>query len=472
MQNNRVIDISKKTFLNVFFILLGLIVLSIVLTFIIPRGSFAIDSFGNIDYNTFIPEENTSGIPIWKGLLAPVLLLFSDGSITVIMLSVFLLVVSASFQIMNDTYGMKVIIETLIRRFQSRKRLLVATIVLIFMIFGSFFGLFEETLTLLPLIIMLMVYLGYDSFSGFLVCTVATGFGFASGVTNPFTVIVVSEIMGISISSGIVYRLVIFLVMYIVVLAFIFRYLSKLEKDPSISPSFGVDEGKKEMFELQMEAVHSNKKVFYAYATFLSVVFISIVGVSLIDSLRDYIVVFLIAIFLIGGLIAGLIASNRNYKLVFHSFLNGLKSALPAILIILMASSIKYILEAGHILPTITNFIKTSVKGYSPILVVLILFAIILVLEFFVSSSTAKAAFVMGILKGTALNISSELVVLTFLFGDGYTNVLFPTSPVLLLGLAIAGVDYSSWIKRSKGLFAAVLALAIAFLGIAVWIHY
>jgi len=177
-------------------------------------------------------------------------------------------------------------------------------------------------------------------------------------------------------------------------------------------------------------------------------------------------------VFLIGGIIAGLCSTNGNTKLVAKSFGKGVLSALPAILIILMASSIKYILEEGHILPTITNFIKTSVEGQSPFLVVLILLCITLLLEFFVSSSTAKAAFIMGILKGTALGISNELIVLTFLFGDGYTNILFPTSPVLLLGLAMAGVEYGHWVKRSKWLFLAVLGLAVVFLLIATIIGY
>jgi uncharacterized ion transporter superfamily protein YfcC len=472
LKNNKVIDISKKTFIQVVLILFGLMILSVVLTYMVPAGRFAIGEGGIIDYNTFIPEEDASGIPIWKGLLSPVLLLFSDGAITVIMLSLFLLVVSGSFQIMNDTFGMKVIIETLIRRFQNRKKLLIAIIVLIFMIFGSFFGLFEETLTLLPLMIMLMIYLGYDSFSGFLICTVATGFGFASAVTNPFTVLVASEIIDASITTGMGYRVLIFVVMYALLLFFIFHYLSRLEKDSSISPSLVLDQSKKEMFVFHMEPVHNQKKIFLSYAIFLSTVFVSIVALSLIDSLRDYIIVFLIAIFLIGGILAGLYSTEGKFGLVLKSFGKGVLSALPAILIILMASSIKYILEEGHILPTITNFIKTSVEGQSPFLVVMILFLITLVLEFFVSSSTAKAAFVMGILKGTALGISNELLVLTYLFGDGYTNILFPTSPVLLLGLAMAGVEYGHWIKRSKWLFLAVLALTILFLLIATGIGY
>lgn len=100
------------------------------------------------------------------------------------------------------------------------------------------------------------------------------------------------------------------------------------------------------------------------------------------------------------------------------------------------------------------------------------LFLIILVLEFFISSSTAKAVFVMGILGCISINVSKELMVLAYLFGDGYTNVLFPTSPVLLIGLSMTGMNYTTWLKKSKFLFLITFVLVIAFLLLAIVIKY
>ena len=137
-----------------------------------------------------------------------------------------------------------------------------------------------------------------------------------------------------------------------------------------------------------------------------------------------------------------------------------------------MASSIKYVLEEGYILATIANSISSIIGGKSPFTVAILIYGIILLLEFFISSSTAKAIFVMGILSCVQLNISNELLVLIYLFGDGYTNVLFPTSPVLLISLSMIGLNYLSWIKKSKWLFLFHLIIVLLLIFIAVLIGY
>ena len=104
--------------------------------------------------------------------------------------------------------------------------------------------------------------------------------------------------------------------------------------------------------------------------------------------------------------------------------------------------------------------------------IALILFVIILVLEFFISSSTAKAMFVMSILSVLSLGLTKETLVLIYTFGDGYTNLLFPTSPVLLIGLSMIGLSYFKWLKKSALLFVLTFALVIAFLMIAIAINF
>ena len=88
---------------------------------------------------------------------------------------------------------------------------------------------------------------------------------------------------------------------------------------------------------------------------------------------------------------------------------------------------------------------------------------IILILEFFISSSTAKAIFVMGILSCVSIDLSKEMIVLVYLFGDGFTIVLYPTSPVLLIALSMIGMNYLSWLKNSKWLFIANIILVLLF---------
>ena len=471
---NKVINISKKTFISVIIILFSLILVAIGITYIIPKGMFlempGLDGEPIIDYNTFIPLENESGINILKGIFSPILVLTSGDGLTIIMLSLFLLVISGAFQVINDTDGIKAIVKALISKFKNYRKLLIAIIILIFMVFGAFLGLFEEVLTLLPLIVILAVSLGYDSFTGFLICIVATGFGFASAITNPFTVIAASNILGVSPLSKIWFRFIVFILMYGLLLLFVFNHIRKIEKDPLKSPTYELDIQKRSSLNLDDE-IKNEKRILVTYITFFITFILGIIISTSLEFLRSYTVVVLIVIFLFGGFITGYIV-KKDLKFVAKSFLKGVISALPAIVLVLLASSIKYILEEGKILATIAHSISMVVVGKSLFSVAILIYLIILVLEFFISSSTAKAIFVMGILSCVNINLSKEFLVLIYLFGDGYTNVLFPTSPVLLIGLSMIGINYLSWLKNSKWLFLFNAILVVALICFGVLIGY
>lgn len=470
--NSSVINISKKTFISVVMVLLFLILLSIGITYIVPKGMFeaVVNGEGIItyNYNNYIELRDKGGINIFKGIFAPLLVLTSNDGLTIIMLSLFLIVISGIFQIMNDAKGIKVIVNKIIDKYKDKKKLLISLITLIFMIFGSFFGLFEEMLVLLPIILSVTLLLGYDSFTGFLVCIVATGFGFASAITNPFTVISASAIIGVSPMSKIWFRFIVFIVMYCLLLLYIFHHIKVIEKEPKKSPTYENDLNKKQNYEVK-EEIKDSSKIFLTYTLFLSLILITIITVTSIESIREYLVVFLTFMFLIGGVISGFIC-EKDKKKVFKSFVNGVISALPAVALVLLASSIKYILDEGMVLATIANSISKIVKGKNIFVVAILIYLVILVLEFFISSSTAKCIFVMGILSCVNLDLSKEMLVLIYLFGDGYTNVLFPTSPVLLIGLSMIGMNYLSWIKKSKWLFLInfIIVIILIFIGIAV----
>lgn len=472
MSDNKLINISKRTFISVCSLLFVLIALSIVLTYIIPRGEYGIiASTGEIDYNTFISLPDAKGIAIWKGILSPFLVLGTSDGINLIMLSIFLLVITGTFQAMNDNNGIKVIVKRIIDKFKKRKFLLLSIVTLVFMLFGALLGLFEEMLTLLPIMVILAVSIGYDSFTGFLISIVAVGFGFSSAITNPFTVLFASRIIDVNPLINVYFRIIIFIVMYGFLELIIFLYTRKISKNPESSYTYDHDLTLKEQI-FEDEQVENEKKIFISYLIFFAIVLTTIITFSLIDAIRDYTVVALIVVFLFGGILTSLFSTNFNFKITFKSFLKGVVSAIPSIAFILLASSIKYILVEGKILPTITNMINEYTVGKSPIGLALIIFLIVIVLEFFISSSTAKAVFVMSILGVLNLGLTKEMLVLIYTLGDGYTNLLFPTSPVLLIGLSMIGFSYFKWLKKSWYFFIIVFGLVIAFIALGVIINF
>ena len=472
--NKTLINLSTKTFIQVVVLLFVLMLAAIVLTYVIPKGEFGVNADGTTNYLDYKPIEGAKGIPVWKGLLAPILVFGSSNGLTLIMLSLFLVTVFAAFQVMNDVGGIRALVGAVAERFRKRRALLLCMIALVFMAFGAFLGLFEEMLSMLPIVTALCVLIGYDSFTGFLVCIIACGFGFASAITNPFTVLLASEIIGANPMENIWYRIVIFSVMYLLLLGFVFLYVKRLRKDPASSLTLAHDErlraaGRAD--EANPIAPQDEKRIRLTYIVFLLVCLGLIILCSTLPALRDYTVVVLIAYFLIFGLLAGFL-SAKAAKPVLKSFWNGVVGALPTIVFIALASSIKYIFDEGAIMPTIVHSINTVVSGHSPFVVALVLYAIILVLEFFISSSTAKAILVMGMLAVVSVPLSKQMLVLIYTFADGYTNVLFPTSPVLLISLSMIGVDYFKWVKKSVPLFLLNLALVIGFLALGIVLGY
>ena len=471
VKRKTLINISRKTFIQVTTLLLGLLIFSIVLTYVVPKGRFGTLPSGEVNYLEYIPIEDAGGISVIRGILAPVLVFVSGDGLTLIMLSLFLFVISASFQVMNDVGGIKALVGAVSERFMSKRYVLLVLISLVFYCFGAFLGLFEEMLTMLPIVTALCLMVGFDSFTGFLCCIIACGFGFASAITNPFTVLLASEIIGANPMGHIWYRILIFVVMFGLLMGYLLLYVRRITKDPSSSLTLRHDENLKASQTSADVTSDNERKIKLIYTAFLLVSLALIIIASMSDALRSYAVVILTAYFLNFGPLAGILASGSVRK-AMKSFFDGILGALPTIAFIAIAASVKFVFEEGAILPTIVHQINVLIKGHSPIMVAFVIYLIVLLLEFFISSSTAKAILVMGLLAMVNTGLSKQMLVLLYTFGDGYTNVIFPTSPVLLISLSMIEVDYFKWVKKSLPLFAVNLLLVLGFIALGVVLGY
>ncbi|MBP5154833.1 MAG: hypothetical protein ILP12_07540 [Lachnospiraceae bacterium] len=462
----KIIDISRATFLSVCVILLVILILSTVLTYVLPRGDFAVTAEGGTDYSVYIPRDDLGGIPLWKALLAPVLVLATGDGISVIMLTLFLLIVSGTFQVLLDSQGVLHLVRAAAGRLKERKTLLLLALALLFFCFGAFFGLFEEILPMVPLIVLLMLGLGYDGYTGFLVTIGAGAMGFAAGITNPFTVVLASGIIGVSVTDGILFRLLVFAAMYGLLVWFLLAHTARITAHPELSPTWEADREKRGSLDLSGGAENA-RRLQLGTVLILAAALAATLVFSLTESLRDYTVPALALVFLLGCLFFGAFG-GWGMRRTLESFGRGVLSALPTVLFILLSCSVKYILVEGHILATVAHGINEAASGGSRWGIAFILLGIILVLELFISSSTAKALFVMGILSCLTIPLSKQLLVLIYLFGDGYTNLFFPTSPVLWIALSMIGMSYGKWLRKSAPLWAGIAVLTAALLSLAV----
>ena len=466
-------SINLRSFITVAAILLVMLTACGILSYCIPQGNFQRDAGGNIIPDTYL-AGTVQGIAPWRVITAPVRVFVSEDALTIIMISVFLLVMSGVFNLLDKTGGVKSFIAHIMRLLRDRGGPVICITVLIFMLFGSLFGMFEELVTLLPLIIAFMLSMQLDTLIGLGTCLLAACFGFSAAITNPFSVGTASQLAGIHVSSGVWLRILFFVIVYIVLCAFLMRYLNKLRADPSVSPTYAADLEKRDHLLSEPEVFSREQdRIFWIYSVFFGIQGAILVAVACIREISGFAIPILAASFLISGLISGWIVC-RDLRRVLGSFLKGAASMLPAVVMIGFASSIKLVMDESNIIDTVMHGVLGLLTGKGKFVTILLIYGLILFLQVFIGSASAKIFLVMPIVLPitNALGISPTLVILTYCMADGFTDVILPTNPVLLIGLSMANVSYWKWLKWTWKLQLTLFALSVLVLLFGVSIGY
>jgi uncharacterized ion transporter superfamily protein YfcC len=184
------------------------------------------------------------------------------------------------------------------------------------------------------------------------------------------------------------------------------------------------------------------------FAVPLGIGIVTIFCSGFITALQDFTMIIVAVAFLVAG-ISACLATGMGGKSLGKTFIQGIVNIFPAVLMILMASSIKYTLEEAHVLDTVLHGAVELAQIMPKWAVVLFIYLIVLVMNFFISSGSAKAFMLIPLITPIAqvFGISSQLCILAFAFGDGFSNVLYPTNAALLIGLGLADVGYVDWVK-------------------------
>lgn len=413
---NAGINISVKSFLTAIIVIFVLMVLTYALTFVVPGG----------------------GIPFWKWALSPILVLGAEGNVSLIAVIIFLLVIGGIFNCLDKCGLMQYMLDTITDRFGKDRYKLLAFVTLFFMAMGSMIGSFEEAVPMVPIVVALAIRLGWDSLVGLGMSILAIGCGFSAGVCNPFTVGVAQELAGLPMFSGIGFRLLGFVLVYALLLAFLYFYAKRIEK-PIDTAAF-------------KNTFHYDEKMTKGLKLFVGIMcsgILLVLSSVILTFLQDITMIIVAVTFLVAGIVA--VAATGRGGNIPKTFFRGVGSVFPAVFMILMANSIKYTMIEGNILePILQGMIATAatLPGWS---VILFVYFIVLVLNFFIASGSAKAFLLIPLIIPIAetFGISAQLCIAAFAFGDGFSNVLYPTNPVLLISLGLADVDYSKWFKWS-----------------------
>lgn len=424
---------ALKTFLSAIIILVVMLVITGILTYVIPNGDF------NSETMTFTEREQ-QGIPIATWIGAPILVLFSDSGALVIAIIIFLLIIGGAIHLLKETGLIEGVILAIVNKFSNNAFALLSVLTFVFMSLGAFIGVFEEVVPLVPLIILLARRMGWDDLTGLGVSVLATGLGFAAAVTNPFTIGVAQGLADVPIFSGAVLRIFVFISVYVILVVFLNHRVKRQTQETNI---IGKSDGPSTF------ALNSVPKSAYTFFVSLMVMmFILVAATPFVAVLRDLTLPIIGLIFLVAGFGVGLIVKGK-WHWVLKQFAIGAKEMSPAIILILLATGIKHVMMEGHILDTILYEIYQNLDQASPMLALFIVFGVVMALNFFIGSGSAKAFILMPILMPLMdlLGIGRQLGILAFQFGDGFSNVLYPTNAVLLISLGLVHVSYGKWFK-------------------------
>jgi uncharacterized ion transporter superfamily protein YfcC len=470
-------QISTKAFLQSVAIIFILMMAAGILTRIIPAGQYArveVEGREVIDASTFQFTERPN-YPVWRWFTAPFEVLGAEGNLTVIAIILFILLVGVAFAVMDKSGILKSVISRIIKTFGSRKYAMLLVITFFFMALGAFFGIFEEVIPLVPIIIALAFSLGWDSLIGLGMSILATNVGFSMAVFNPFTIGVSQKLAELPMFSGALPRVGLFLVGYAILALFLRAYAKKIDKHPEESPVFQEDQKERvRLGSFQVET--TNDPRMRVAIIFLAVFFVLILAVLVaspfIPFISDYALLITGLLFVIGGIGGGLMAGVGKY--VWKAAWDGLLGIAPAVPLLMMAASVRYIVQMGGILDTLLHWAATFTSGLNPFTAALAIYGLTLVLELFISSGSAKALLLIPILMPLAdlVHVNRQIAVSAYCFGDGFSNLVYPTNAALLITLSLTVVPYTKWVRWLLKLWLWIFLATVAFLGLAVLFNY
>ncbi len=458
-------------FPSAFTILFGLIVLVAVLTWIVPAGQYARVASEALGKDvpvagSYAPtDDNPQGI--FDVILAPIAGFYDPVAYTAnaIDVSLFVLIIGGFIGTVTATGAIDAGIARAMTGLKGREIWMIPFLMALFALGGTTYGMAEETLAFYLLLIPVMIAAGYDAVVPVAVIMLGAGVGVLGSTINAFSTVIASDAAGVTFADGLILRLVILGLCWLVTVVFVMRYAAKVKADPSKSLVYDKKAANEAHFlkETKAEAasftgLHKIVLILFA-ATFAVMIW----GVSM----GGWWMAEMSGLFLIAAIIIGIIGRLGEARLV-EAFVNGARDLLGVALIIGLARGIVVIMDAGHITDTILHNAEVGVSGLPRTAFILVVYWIEVGLSFFVPSTSGLAVLSMPILAPVAdfAGVKRELVVTAFATGSGMVNLITPTSAVVMGGLAIGRVPYERWLRFIWPLLAVLTVIIMAVLAV------
>lgn len=485
---------------HTYIIIFGVILVAAILTLFIPLGQYdtkAITYTVNGEEKTrtvvdpdsfrYVLDENgdkvTQAAPLFGtesvgdrgGILNYVFegLTTGDKSSGAVGIIAFILVVGGAFGVVLRTGAIESGIMRVIDLTNGKEILLIPILITMFSLGGAVFGMGEEAIPFVMILVPMFIAMGYDAIVGIMCSYVATQIGFGSSWQNPFGLAVAQGIAGVPVMSGAWFRIPLWIFFTVLTIVFTMRYAARIKKNPKLSAAYESDQEYREEFakrgrdELPFTLGHK----LVILDVFLCIIW-TIWGVVE----KGYYIPEIASQFFVMGLAAGIIGvafhlNDMRLNDIPRAFDHGAADLLGAALCVGMAQGIIIILggtdpSQGTVLNTILHTLSDGMKNFPPVISAWFMYLFQSVFNFFVVSGSGQAALTMPIMAPLAdlVGVERQVAVVAFQLGDAFTNFIVPTSGCLLGALAAARLEWGQWAKfqiRFQALLAACGSAAV-----------
>lgn len=459
---------------HVYAIIFALMVIFAVLTWIVPSGSYQrqevngreVTVAGTYEQSekTYIDEETGDEVDLRQGVF-DVLQAPTRGIQEAIEVVAFILIVGGSFQVITKTGAITSGMGRVVRRFKNKDILIIPIAMVLFALGGTSFGMAEETLPFFAIFMPIMMAMGFDSMTAFMVVFVGARTGYIASTINPFNVLIAQGILGIQGNPQLWLRMIAWVVLTAVAITWVVLYARRVKKNPDSSITFEDDIAKKVEFAADESALDAE---FTGRQKGVLAVFIA--GMCLIIwglVTQGWYMNEISAVFLAMGLLAGVIA-GFSQDVIAQEFVAGIADFAFSAIVVGLARGILVIASDGMIIDTILNALATGLGGIPAVLFTTLLYAVENLLAILVPSSSGLAALTAPIFGPLTelMGLNPEAAVWALSMGSATMSLICPTSAILVAGLGVCKIKLGQWWKTVWKFFLVVSLINIVFVAI------
>lgn len=434
-------DISQK-FPHTYAILLAVVLIGAALSYIIPAGEFdRVEEEGQtVVVSGTYEQVEQNPVSIFEVFMS-----IPTGLIEVADIVFYIFLIGGAFGVIRATGAIEAMIQKVMASTKGNGKMMIPVIMFAFSILGFTTGMSEEAIIFVPIGIVLAVALGYDAMVGTAMVTLGAASGFIGGMFNPFTVGIAHSLAELPVFSGWSFRLIVYILVLGAAILYVMHYAKKVRQDPGYSFIYEENErGQINFTEDVMNFEALKKRHIFILLIFSLGVGINIYGIFV----HGWFITEMAANFFVVGVVAGLVGGMKIND-IFDSFIDGMKLVVFGAIIVGFARAILVVLESGIIIDTIIYSMSSMLDTIPNAFTAIGMLIIQVVINFFVPSGSGQAVTTMPIMIPIAdlQDMTRQVAVLAYQYGDAITNTIIPTSASLMGVLAVAGIPYLKWVK-------------------------